>query len=163
MCDRTTFADSCLGCVFSRARRTQVSCMKGYQPHQTLVFFPALKNQKAQTPAFTEMLSFTSDTLPARSLFTLFSSSLFQRQVWPELDAKPEDSGQTQTGSNGWRTTGAPSKCHSCLKLADSFPQLVLPTHRQWKDQMCLCMWIKNMHDVLSMYDKTTTSECDYR
>lgn len=24
-------------------------------------------------------------------------------------------------GSNGWRTTGAPSKCHSCLKLADNF------------------------------------------
>lgn len=26
---------------------------------------------------------------------------------------------------------------------------------RQWKDQMCLYTWIKNMHDVLSVYDKT--------
>ncbi len=129
--------------MFSRACHIQVSCIYGYG------YMSKLKSPQHRNVEFYQQ--YCPSTLPS----TLFSSPLFQRQAWPELCAKPEDSGQTQPGSNCWRTTGAPSKCHSCLKLADSFPQLVLPTHGQWKDQMCLYTWIKkNMHDVLSVYDK---------
>lgn len=46
VCDRAKVADPSLQRMFSRARHTQVSCMKGYASHETPVFFPALENQQ---------------------------------------------------------------------------------------------------------------------
>lgn len=149
MCDSTKFARfSSVFTVFSRVRHTPSSCSYAWG-HQTLVLFPELENQWAETSAAHKIW-----VLPAMlSLFTSFYSFQHQ-QAWPERCAKPEDCGQTRPGSNGRRTTGAPSKCHSCLKLAHSFPLPVMPTPRQQKDQMCLYTQRKNTH-VFSVYGKT--------
>lgn len=145
--------DSCVYHVFRGMHRTAVSCVTGLS---------CITESASWDLCYTESLSFTSEHFPRSRPFTLFYSSLFQRQAWPELGAKPEDPGQVRPGSNGWRTTGAPSKCHSCLKLEDSFPPNVLPTHWQWKDQMCLYTWIKKNGWCLKCIWQSCKSEWDY-